>query len=542
MSKAQSESTNLGCIRTVRASWLPSIGDLLYVAVLLLLFGILPNFLLFNDGSTGWHLVTGHFVLENMRVPNTDLISYTFPDQHWVAYEWLFDTVIAGLDKLGGLKLVATAAGSAIALLFFLLYGSCRKSGCQALLAVLLCFLGVLVSAVHWLVRPHLVTFFGVYIYSQMLERFWQGELSGKALFIWLAAAMLIWTNSHPAFIIGFVMVGIYLSCDLATTLLAGKEASSQAWARCKTLAAALAASLAASLLNPYGLKLYSYIFDYLTKTTSILKETEEYNSPVFHGTMQPACLELLFFSLAVALAICTRKLGLPRLMLVLAFAHLSLTSMRNMPLFVIVSLPAIASLLATAQPTVLIDETAAEFAWSKPAQWLKTRWADLGARLNDAESLCTRHALPVACTIVMTISCFFGGRIGPLVLVDCEFDPLRFPSENLKLLEDLDPKHGLNLDNWGGYLRYKTGNRVFIDDRADFYGSKFYLDYAAMARTESNWRDLLEKYKIEWALFPTKHALALELKLDPDWKVAGVDHSSSLFVRNHEDAATKGQ
>src|SRR5262249_7633043 len=100
---------------------LPDFGDFFFLLVLNFLLFSNPSFL-FSDGSTGWHLVTGRFILDNHVIPHQDLISYTFPGAPWVAYEWLFDLFAAFMERLAGLNGLAVAVSSLIALVILLLY------------------------------------------------------------------------------------------------------------------------------------------------------------------------------------------------------------------------------------------------------------------------------------------------------------------------------------------------------------------------------------------------------------------------------------
>src|SRR5271154_2573365 len=132
-------------------SWfLPDLADLIFVLALYLTLFVKPGMLL-SDGSTGWHLVSGNFILQHHCVPQADLFSFTFIGKPWIAYEWLSDLIMAVLVKLGGLSLLEVISACAIAFLFFLLYKRCRETGCNFVLATLLTIFGTIVSAIHWL-------------------------------------------------------------------------------------------------------------------------------------------------------------------------------------------------------------------------------------------------------------------------------------------------------------------------------------------------------------------------------------------------------
>ncbi|MBY0356611.1 MAG: hypothetical protein K2W82_01310 [Candidatus Obscuribacterales bacterium] len=495
----------------MRPSWMPSLGDLLFLLLLQLIFGYLPNYML-ADGSTGWHLLNGHYIINHWQLPPQDLVSYTFADKPWLAYEWLFDVCLAALDNLGGLSLVTFVCGASVALLFLLLYQACRKAGCHFLLTIFLCLLGIIVSAVHWLVRPHLVTFFGVFFYAAWLDAFCQGKLTAKQLWWRLGLSMLIWVNCHPAFIAGLAIIGIYLVCRIVISKKQTIE-----------LAFGLGIAALATLFNPYGVRLYEYIAQYFQQSI-VLANTEEYKSPVFHGDWQTTSLELLYFLLLFGLFLkIGRKINVPRLFLVLALAHLSLSSVRNMPLFAIVALPFIAELFAG-----LSLESAPS--WCRGAYKL---WQETGTNIDRIEASCTRHLLPILAVLILAVSCLSKGKAFGFELITSKFDAANKPTATLDCLSKLPENKGFNFDNWGGYIAYKTGRRVFIDDRVDFYGEKFYLDYAAVATLQPNWQRVLDRYHIKWILFPKQSALVARLKDQPGWKLFCQDQASALYIRD---------
>ncbi len=514
------------------SSWLPSVGDLLFLLVLYLILVCLPNFI-FGDGSTGWHLVTGHYILQNGHVPATDLISYTFPNKPWVAYEWLFDVFIAALDQIGGLRLVAVACCSAIAGIILLVYQDCRRGGCHYGLTLFLCVLGTFVSAIHWLARPHLVTLFCVYIYARVLWRFFNAEISAKRLWLWLGLTMLVWVNSHPAFLMGFAILFIYWFCDLFVWCgLADGELKTRVGNRLKAITIGGAIAAVASLINPYGFKLHEYILHYLNQT-GVISQTDEFASPTFHGQLQPTCLELLFFFLATGLVMTKVKPALPRLMTSLAFAHLTLASLRNMPLFVVVGLPFIGELWGQARVSDLLGTTGIE--GNKIVNFIMKSFRANAETVNEIETICNRHVLPILVVAVLALSCFQNGKLFGVELVRSRFSPKDKPTEvTLDAIKKygLDPNRGFNLDNWGGFIRYKAGYRVFIDDRVDFYGQDFYFDYGDMARVTPNWKTLMDKYKIQWVLFPRNGIIITRLKTEPGWKLLAQDECSVLYVR----------
>jgi hypothetical protein len=515
-----------------RKSPLPNGGDLIFICPMYLLLVLLPNFV-FSDGSTGWHLVTGQYILDHLRIPHEDLISYTFPHKPWIPSEWLFDLVAAALVKLGGLKLLALATASAIASLFVFIYQDARRSGCHFVAVLIIALIGLLTSSVHWLARPHLFTFFGVYIFARYLEALHRNEVSAKHVNLVLGLAMIVWVNAHPAFLLGLGMVAIYLASEAITVaVLPPGEKRELAGKRAVTLLAGLAITVAVSLVNPRGLAVYPYLATYW-RQGAVLGQFQEWQSPTFHGQLHATGLELLFLAFVIGLATSRRKPWLGQLLLVLAFAHLALSAMRNEPLFVIVSLPVIAGLFVDNNLFSLTGtDTADSPRW---LERLQTPWQGAARAFDKMEFNCTMHLIPIALVAVLAFSCIAAGSIpGVHALVSARFDPKTKPTATLDYIANnrLPWDRGFNLDNWGGYIRYMTGQRVFIDDRLDFYGEDFYRRYVQTLTVKPGWQGFLDEYRVGWVLLPKNIALVDSLKQTPGWHLQAEDPAAYLFVR----------
>ncbi|MBS1988896.1 MAG: hypothetical protein JSS83_00180 [Cyanobacteria bacterium SZAS LIN-3] len=504
---------------------LPNVGDLVFVGICQLLLFMRPNFI-FTDGSTGWHLVTGLSILSTGVIPHTDIMSYTFPGKAWVAYEWLSDLIMAGLVKLGGLNLLALAVSAAIAALILAIYQRMRASNCPFFTALSICIVGLLASANHWLVRPHIFTFWGVFLFVTRLEDFYSGKLSFKKLCLWLLPYMILWVNCHPAFLLGFGICGMYLFAAALKIISAGEEAERKSFMmQAMQLGLLLVGLLVVSFINPYGIQLYQYISEYL-HGTSILAHTDEFKSPNFHFNIHALCLEILFFCLALGLLKGGKRCSLPSFIVTVVFAHLSLWAVRNISLFAFVVMPLLGRLFAK-------DEESA------PSESIVSRaFARLSrplAEFDAQEKTSTMHLLPIAYVLVLACVAIFGGRDGANAMMRSGFDPESQPIETLAYIRDkkLEAKEGLSLDNWGGIIRYQLDMPVFIDDRADFYGEKFYNDYGTICEIRPGYMVLLDQHKINWVLFPRDSELVKALRARPDWKLVSEDRASSLLVRN---------
>src|SRR5678810_1044162 len=79
---------------TFRATFLPSIGNMIFIAVFFVLIFGSGNALL-GDGDTGYHIKTGQVILKNWSIPAHDFYSFHFPALSWTAHEWLAEVIMA---------------------------------------------------------------------------------------------------------------------------------------------------------------------------------------------------------------------------------------------------------------------------------------------------------------------------------------------------------------------------------------------------------------------------------------------------------------
>ncbi len=523
---------------------LPDVGDLLFIGIMHILLFARPDYM-FQDASVGWHLTAGKWIWEHHAIPRTDLFSYTFPDKAWVAYEWLFDLFAYLLTLAGGLNLLAVAVAAIISFIFMKVYDRARADGGPLELVLPVTIFGIFAAAIHWLARPHIITLLCVSLFLAKLEDFYRGTISGAKLYLYLGLLMILWVNCHPAFPLGIILIGIYFLAALKRFLKPTPEEADKTanLNRVKTLFFAGLIASAATLLNPYGLDLYKYIIEYL-KGSTVLANTDEFRSPDFHFALKN--IHSLFLLLLMpfflgGLAITKKRPSLPYFATCLFFLHMALSAVRNIPLFAIASVPAIGLMFSK---TILEDST-------RP---FHQAFPKLGASFNKfahpfqefakQETLCKMHIVPIVYVAFVAVVALCGGSIGGAKILSSGFSPAEMPTKTLDYIRDhkLPFDRGFNHDNWGGLIRYKLDQRVFIDDRADFYGEEFYKQYGSIVQTQPGWDKRLDDAKIEWILMPKNSTLAAALKKDSRWKVACedglkndlVDLGSILFVRNH--------
>jgi len=142
---------------------MPSIGDLLFIMIFLLLLSLGARLL--DDGDTGWHIRIGEQIWKTFSIPHQDLYSYTMPDQPWFAWGWLSDVIFAVVHTVLGLNGIVILSALIFSLTFSLLFRFLLKQGTDLILSAILVIIAASASTLHCLARPH--------IFSLLLTLIW---------------------------------------------------------------------------------------------------------------------------------------------------------------------------------------------------------------------------------------------------------------------------------------------------------------------------------------------------------------------------------
>ncbi|MGA9074559.1 MAG: hypothetical protein WB368_10655, partial [Candidatus Sulfotelmatobacter sp.] len=196
--------------------WLiPSIGDLIFIALLGLLAFTTLSVRLLGDAGIGWHIRTGQLILATHAIPHLDPFSSTMAGHPWFAWEWIYDVLVGWLDRVAGLNGVVFFTAPIIALTFSWTFRLLLRRGTNFLVALALVLLAASASMIHFLARPHVVSWLFTVLWFWVLEsserKANDSPADGRRLFLWLLPPlMLVWVNVHGGFLLGFVLLGIY--------------------------------------------------------------------------------------------------------------------------------------------------------------------------------------------------------------------------------------------------------------------------------------------------------------------------------------------
>jgi hypothetical protein len=492
--------------------WLmPSVADLIFISLLATLLFTPLSVKLLGDAGTGWHIRTGQLILMTRTIPRVDPFS-TQIHKPWIAWEWLYDVMVGRLEASAGLNGVVWFTAAVIAAVFAFLFRVLMKRGTDLLVAIVLTLLATASSMIHFLARPHVLSWLLALLWFWILD---SAETTPPRSNRWLwllPALMLIWVNVHGGFLLGLVLLAFFWAGSLWAWLHLKESRIEEAFEkiaagkRLRDLTLVGLASTAATLLNPYGWRLHGHIYSYLANRF-FMDHIEEFQSPNFHGLGQKCFLLLLVIAVA-ALTANRRKLPGSEILVVLFAVSAGLYSSRNLP---------VSSILLAASIGPLI-----------PPLGRKA----FALRMAAVDSTLRGHLWPILATLVTFVIAANGGRVGSSVVVDAHFDPQRMPSEAVNFLQRAGVKAPLfSPDYWGGYILYRLypGNKVTIDDRHDFYGEPFLREYLRTIQVEPGWENFLKGQSC--LVLPRKAALTEVLYRTPEWKVVYSDDVATVFT-----------
>jgi hypothetical protein len=529
-------------------AWLiPSVGDLIFGALLSLLAFTTLSVRLLGDAGIGWHIRTGQLILATHAIPRTDPFSSVSAGQPWYAWEWLYDVVVGWLDSAAGLNGVVLFTALIIAGLFAWTFRLLLR-GTNVLVAVVLMLLAASAAMIHFQARPHVVSWLFTVVWFWILESAEARSADSHSysssdnsdswpnLPLWLLPLlMVLWVNVHGGFLIGFALLAIYWIGavwqwfsvkgdrfeDVLRKIRAGR--------RIRALALTGIVSAAATLANPYGFKLHVHIYRYLSNRF-LMDHIDEFQSPNFHYVAQKCFAGLLLLTL-VAFAAKRREAGASQGLVVLFAVYSGLYASRNIPVSSLLLILVIGPWLSDGMEGLAekLRGRGSVVRWRPPASTTFLQ------RMKTIELSLRGHLWPLAAIVLTCWIAAHGGKLGARALMDAHFDAKRFPVRAVDYLEKQEV-HGplVSPDYWGGYLIYRLYPRVrvVVDDRHDFYGEEFLKSYLKMMHVEPGWEEFLQQHQAPCMVVPKDSALANILAETPGWQPIYGDDVAVVFVR----------
>jgi hypothetical protein len=426
------------------------------------------------QGDTWWHLRAGVDIWHTHSVRLVDTYSYTAAGTPFSDHGWLTDVLFAAFFKLGGLPLVEAACAAAIVVAWVLSWRLAEgpfETGLIALLA------GASVSAISWALRPQVFSMAALMLTCTLV-------LSSRR---WLLPfPFLVWANLHSAVLLGLVVL---IAASLAE------------WIRDRRLPWALTVITTLCFVavcgTPIGLQFWPEILASLARSRA--NALIEWQPPGWQPVLWP------FWAMAAALPIVAvvrrrqlRGAAITLVFMALALLPLAARSVRNVPMFMLVAVPAITVLARTETP--------------RSTRVLRERTSVNMAVLG----LAAAGGIAIVTWAWITRTPVLG------------WQPLS--GEAIRQLESCPGPLYNTFEGGGAIIWFVPQQKVFIDNRQDPYPDEL-LAAAHQLESDGRYERVFARYGIRCAIVPAASATSAALRLDKAWSSKYSDGQWAIFA-----------
>jgi len=459
-----------------------------------------------QDPDFWWHLRIGRWMVEHGRLPSSDIFTFTATNHVWTDHEYLTEILMWLAYSSLGLTVLVILFGLLTWAGFWLIYLQVRRQ------PFVFIGVGIAIGAIAgspiWGPRAQMITFF-----LSCLELYWlRGYLSGRSLAImYFPLVMVAWANLHGGWVIGFVWLGVALVAELLSWAWNQDNPVHRMHAR-RLVIIGLASALAVAA-TPHFLSLYPYPFE-TQGSEAQQRLIVEWASPNFHSIeLRP--FEAMIFLVVIGFAL--KRPSLFDLLLALLAIGLALQNVRSIALFVAAVTP------------VLINTY---------GDW----WKEFSSSQRWKFTLPPRPAFAAITAVVLLLivgatSLRVANSINPSR--QQQIDTANYPVGAADWLA-AHPDVGTRMFNqygFGGYLAYRfypqPNRKVFIFGEAALMGDGLLNEYADVYYVRSDWKKVLDKYKIDYVVENRGDPLANLLATQPDWTLVYQDKVAVIYIKN---------
>jgi hypothetical protein len=467
------------------------------LAGLLVVLAVLTLRSRFDDPDMWWHLKTGEIIWTTHTIPTTDIFSYTTNHHTYIAHEWLSQLLIYGAYRFGGypgLMLWMCFFTSAILIAGYCLCSLYSENAKVAFLGAMTIWL---FGTVGFAVRPQLLGYFLLVVELLLLQL---GRTRNPRWFLAMSPLFAIWVNCHGSFFLGLIVAGAFLFSSLFNFQRGSLVSPRWEPHRRRMLTLALVLSIAALFVNPIGVKLILYPLDTLVHQPLGLSQVTEWQ-PLHLGDPRGLVFLGVLGCIALVVIVFRTELLWHELLLLTLGTWLAASHQRMLFVFGILAAPVLSRLLSTSwegynpeqdRPlpnAVMLAASLLAALWGFPNQQALAKQVEQQSPVKAVEFIKTHH---------------LSGRM-------------------------------LNEYLYGGYLIWAAPEHsVFVDGRADvFEQTGVFAEFGRWATLQSDPKQLLDKYKIDFCLLARSSPMVNVLPLLHDWTAVYSNDNSIIFVRS---------
>lgn len=538
--------------------FIPSIADVIFFLLFIILAFQTPSILLV-DCDTGLHIRIGEFILNTFSIPKYDIFCASIPPHKYIDYEWFSQVIMALVyHHGGGLTGIVIFFSFLIAFTYYLLFRILRRETGNIVITTCISLLVICASSIHWQAKPHIFSILIFIVWYYILDLY---QYKNRNYIYTLPAIMLIWVNLHGAFILGFVLCGIYFLGNTVQIFLIDESEKAIYKAKAKKLLFIISLLIIASLLNPSGWR--GLLQPFTVISNNILTDNiSAYSSPNFHNpNIFP--FEILILFMIAAFALSKYKQSIAEIILVLLFTSMALYSVRNIPFFAITIAPillrrseqipfeknskqSIIEIILVIFFTCLALYSAgillfAVIIFLALLLHIKKIFTENNGKFTDSPDIDNQN---ISETKLFSAKDFFWLLLLVIFIpglalsghINHQFDEKIKPVAAVEFLKKEYIQGNIyNEYDFGTYIIYSAypQYRVFIDGRAEMYGAERLREYYRVRRTEPGWKKVLDKYDISLIIIYHNLRLSQSLLNNNKWRLIYSDTVADIFVRN---------
>jgi len=199
------------------------------------------------------HVRFGGDIVHARAIPALDPYSFT-ADRAWINHEWLSEVVMYGAYAAAGPAGLSLLRLALIAVMLSLAgWVSVRDGNPPARTLMLVAFAALLTYPRTEHIRPQLLS---IVLFSALLViiREYERKPTASPILALVSPLMAVWVNVHGGWVVGMGVFGLWAAANALRP--------SSRWSTRVSLVLAVIAAIASTLLNPYGARMWSFLWE----------------------------------------------------------------------------------------------------------------------------------------------------------------------------------------------------------------------------------------------------------------------------------------
>jgi len=290
-------------------------------------------FFVLMDPDYYLHLMTGKYIVEHYSLPTVDVFSYTMIGQPWYLHEWLFEVLVYCVYILAGETGVVLWMSGLGVLAFYITFNAGILDENRNYRAILFALLLFVFYEAFIKPRPQIITFLCYAIFLFVIFDFkYRNTLRFS---IALPPLMVVWVNSHGAYILGIAVLCLFIVCEYLSRLMSNENKWRDKKLHRLTIIAVI--TVLASSINPYFIK--HWMFPFTLMNSQAMSYIVEWHSPKYADLFDRAYL-LLIALFIIHYIYLKKRPDLTELVIPGSVMILSFFAARHIPLAILTMLP----------------------------------------------------------------------------------------------------------------------------------------------------------------------------------------------------------